>query len=406
MKPLDFRKRLFLILSMFALIPAAVLTGVWTVAVWRALPFAAAGGAWERVASSGGVAIEAVRSAPLTPQQKLALDTHERELEASVVQARRLDFVVRRFAPVVIGIAVTALVLLWIAASRVAGHLSRQLSRPIHELVGWTELIEHGQVPTATATSRGAPEFETLRQRMRRMATELAAGRERAVEAERLVAFRETARRVAHELKNPLTPMQFAIAQIKRGAPDALHDSVRVLEEETARLDRMARSFAQFGKLPDGQPSDIDVAELLRATATACVPSHLALVFQMDEQLPHLFGVHDALQRALMNVILNAVDACGDSGTITIVAKPFLKAVRIEVTDTGAGIPAELLQHIWQPYVTHKQGGTGLGLAIAEQAIQAHHGTVGAQSTVGHGTTIRFDLPLTRAPHSGLAASC
>ena len=395
MKALDFRKRLFLILSLFALLPAAVLTVAWGVVLWRAVPFAAAGAAWDRVATSGEAALDAARRAPLDDSQKTALLTHERELQASVVQARRLDFVARRFAPAVIALSIAALAVLWIAASRVAGHLSRQLSRPIHELVGWTEMIEQGHQPPPVGGARGAPEFETLRQRMRRMSAELEAGRERAVEAERLLVFRETARRVAHELKNPLTPMQFALAQIRRDASPPMQESVRVLEEEIGRLDRMARSFAQFGRLPDGQRSEVDVGELLRATATACVPSHLALRFELEEPLPRLDGFHDALQRAVMNVVLNAVEACGNTGTITIRARPVDGMLRIEVADTGDGIPADQLGEIWKPYVTHKRGGTGLGLAIAEQSIRAHHGMVSAESGAGAGTVIRFDLPLT-----------
>jgi signal transduction histidine kinase len=392
-KPLDFRKRLLLALSLFALVPAAVLTVAWGVALWRVVPFAASGAAWDRVAASGGAAITAARRAPLDEEQTKALATHELELEASMVQARRLDFIARRFAPVVIVLAIVALVILWVAASRVAGHLSRQLSRPIDELVGWTGIIEQGGQPPAVGKARGAPEFETLRQRMRRMAAEVDLGRRRAMEAERLQAFRETARRVAHELKNPLTPMQFAIAQLRKAAPAASADSIRVLEEETARLHRMARSFSEFGKLPDGQRSRIDVAELLRTTATACVPSHLELHLDVAEGLPDLHGFHDDLQRAVMNVVLNAVDACGAAGSITVRARDRDGTIRVEVEDTGAGIPAEQLSDIWKPYVTHKTGGTGLGLAIAEQAVRSHHGTVGAESTPGAGTVIRFDLP-------------
>jgi signal transduction histidine kinase len=226
------------------------------------------------------------------------------------------------------------------------------------------------------------------------MAAELAAGRERAVEAERLIAFRETARRVAHELKNPLTPMQFAIATVKAQAPASLHESVRVLEEETARLAKMAKSFAQFGRLPDGQRSDIDVGELLRATATACIPSHLATDIAIADDLPRILGFHDALQRAVMNVVLNAVDACGNAGTIRIAATRRDDRVRIEVADTGAGIPPDQLATIWEPYVTHKDGGTGLGLAIAEQAVRAHGGRVSAESHPGEGARIILELPV------------
>lgn len=403
MKRLDFRKRLFIILSLFALIPAAVLTVAWGSAAWQAVPFVTAGTAWDRVAQTGKEAVEAVEGLPLNAEQREALRAHELELEASVVQGRRLEFLAQRIVPVIVLLAVGALVFLWIAASRVAGHLSRQLSRPIDELVGWTAMIEHGKQIPASNHSKGAPEFDVLRQSMRGMAAELEVGRQRAVEAERLMAFRETARRVAHELKNPLTPIQFALAQIKRNATPEMSDAVRVLDEETTRLDRMAKSFAQFGKLPEGTRSEIDVAELARSTATACVPSHLALQLDLPAGLPNINGNHDALQRALMNIVLNAVDACGNSGSITVSAKSArlngTEAVVLSVADSGNGIPQNKLATIWEPYVTHKPGGTGLGLAIARQAVLAHEGTVSAESSPGQGTTISMVLPATN--HSG-----
>src|SRR5690606_37454073 len=111
---------------------------------------------------------------------------------------------------VVVVVGVFALVgsaLLAVLASRVAGHLSRQLSRPLNEVVEWAELIARGHPLPEGPPRRGAPEFDVLRGRMRKMSSELAAARERELEAGRLEAFRETARRVAHELKNPLTPI-------------------------------------------------------------------------------------------------------------------------------------------------------------------------------------------------------
>ena len=98
---------------------------------------------------------------------------------------------------------------------------------------------------------------------MRTMARELDEGRRRALDAERAEAFRESARRFAHELKNPLTPIRFAVERLRRSAPDDLRDTVEVLAEESARLETMARSFAQFGRLPDGPAAEIDVADLV-----------------------------------------------------------------------------------------------------------------------------------------------
>jgi signal transduction histidine kinase len=305
--------------------------------------------------------------------------------------------------------AVIGLVLLGIFASRVAGHLSRQMGRPLNELVGWTELIAHGkEIPDETPL-RGAPEFRVLRERMRWMSSEIENGREQALEAERLNAFRESARRFAHELKNPLTPIQFALARLDREAPTSLGDALEVLRTETQRLDQMARSFAQFGRLPEGAPSQVDVGELVRYTSRAVIPPDIAVDIDVSSDVPMVLGHHDALQRALSNVLLNAVDACSNGGRIAVgVERSRLngtEAVRIAVRDSGAGVPQGRIETIWEPYVTGKPGGTGLGLAIARQTILAHQGTVAAHSLPERGTEIVFVLPLQSSPGVGAHVS-
>jgi signal transduction histidine kinase len=419
MNQLRFRSRLVLILSLFAIIPALLLTLLWSGTVSTALPFVTGRSAWDSVAASGEKAIAAARQAPLTASQRRAIDSHERELQLSVEQARRYSFLATRTVRVIAIAGVLALLVLTGAASRVAGHLSRQLSRPLDELVRWTELIGHGEPlppppePTVTPSPRkngdggttmevttsrvrGAPEFETLRRSMREMVSELEHGRRQAVEAERLHAFRESARRVAHEIKNPLTPIRFALARL-RHAPQELQEDVGVIAVESDRLDRMARSFAEFGRLPEGPPAEIDMGELIRYTARSCVPPAIALDLQIDDNLPRVHGHNGALAGALTNVLLNAVDALGETGRITVRARSVLangrSAVRISVADDGKGIAPEKLETIWEPYVTNKPGGTGLGLAIARQAVWAHDGTVNATSTLGKGTEIQLTIP-------------
>ena len=401
-KQLRFRTRLFVILSLFAVVPAAVLTLLWGVTVGSALPIVTARAGWDSVAATGRRAVAAAEQAPLTRSQREAFRAHERELRASLEQAERFNYLVRRGAEVVVISSVIALAAIGYGASRVAGHLSRQLSRPLDELVEWTELIRRGEslpaAPQHAELRRGAPEFETLRQRLRMAAVALDLGRQRALEAERLRAFRESARQVAHEIKNPLTPMRFAIERLRRGAGPELADAIDVLATETARLERTARSFAQFGRLPEGPPSDIDVGELVRYAATATVPPSMALVLDVDQELPMIVGHHDALAGAVSNVLLNAVDACGGRGTITVNATRATlgqaPAVCIRIADDGPGIAPAQLKRIWEPYVTNKAGGTGLGLAIARQAVWAHGGTVAAASELGRGTQIEFTLPV------------
>ena len=223
-------------------------------------------------------------------------------------------------------------------------------------------------------------------------------GRQRAVEAERLRAFRESASQVAHELKNPLTPIRFAIDRLRRGAPPELAETVEVLATETERLERTARSFAQFGRLPEGPPSQIDVGELVSYAATATVPPSMTLELSVTDSLPMILGYHDALAGAVSNVLLNAVDACEGRGRLQVsVSETSLqgkRAVHITIRDEGPGIGAQQLKRIWEPYVTNKAGGTGLGLAIARQAVWAHDGSVAAHSDIGTGTTIEFTIPM------------
>ncbi len=403
MKRLGFRARLFIILSLFAALPSLMLTVVWWVTFTQVLPELGGTEAWERVAATGEAAIAVARDRAATPGEQASVEAHARELALSVTQASRLRYLTARAIPIAGAGALLILAVLVLGASRVAGHLSRQLSRPLHEVVGWTERIARGEPLPVPARRRGAPEFEILRQRMRTMASDLDTGRLRDLEIERLRAFRETTRHVAHELKNPLTPIRFAVARLKREAPASLAEPVEVLDVESARLERMARDFSTFGRLLEGPPASVDVAELVRYSARATISPEVDVSVAVPDDLPRVLGHHDALARALGNVLLNAVDACRLVGqterraAITVTAERRLlrgrPGIAIDVTDTGVGIPAEQLERIWEPYVTTKPTGTGLGLAIVRQVLAAHDGTVTASSRHGAGTRITMHLP-------------
>jgi signal transduction histidine kinase len=398
-KQLRYRTRLIVILSLFAIVPAALLTILWSGTASSVISLVSGRAAWESVAASGQRAIAAVQSAPLSREQRSLLSAHERELGESLEQARRYSFVARRSTRVVIALGLFSLLLFGFLGLRAAGHLSRQMSRPIDEIVRWTGLIGKGQpLPSRGAqVARGAPEFAILRDRMRDMADAIEEGRKREAEAARLRAYRESARRVAHELKNPLTPIRFAISRLRRDAPPDLRETVDVLETESLRLERIAKAFAQFGRLPEGPPAEIDIEELLRYAASSAIPEEMTANVEADPDLPRIVGHHDALAGAVSNVILNAVDACDGKGRIDVEAHRSRlngsDAVAIEVRDTGHGIAPQDLERIWDPYVTGIAGGTGLGLAIARQAVLAHDGRVEAESTLGSGSIIRLIIP-------------
>jgi two-component system nitrogen regulation sensor histidine kinase NtrY len=426
-KRVGFRGRLFSILLAFALIPSIVLTLSGGITSTWALKLVGAQSAWDSVAASGTRALSVARTAPLKADQRRTLEQFDSTLSVNTLQARRVSYIYRKLAALALGGAILSFIVLALLASRIAGHLSRNMSRPLQELVGWTERIGRAEPLPEGPPRRGAPEFEVLRQRMRDMSRELELGRARAIEAERAAALRETARQVAHELKNPLTPIRFAVERLRRELPSlspGLVETVEVLDVESRRLEAMARSFSQFGRLPEGPQAPIDVGELVRYTARSTVPTDISLAVDIDEATPMIHGHHDALARALSNVILNAVDACrtaptGRAAEITVRVRPLgvdgatqgngahangngaSSGVEIAVADSGCGISKEHLGRIWEPYMTSKPGGTGLGLAIARQTVLAHRGAVAAESAPGSGTTIRFVLPVNSSERTG-----
>ena len=394
MKHPRFRTRLFVILALFAFVPSILLTLAWSGVAARVLPLLSGTGAWEQVATSGERAIRLARQRPGSPEAKAALSEHEAQLGESRLQARRFRFLSERAVPVVAVGGLLLLTLLSLVASRVAGHLSRQLSRPLDEIVGWTARIAQAErLPLASEEeARGAPEFGVLRERMRQMAGDLELGRRAALEAERLSAFRESARQVAHELKNPLTPIRFAISNLRRSATPEQRDAVEVLDTESSRLEAMAKSFAQFGRLPEGPTATVDLLELAHETVRTTMPTGMTVRVEGSAGAM-VIGQHDALQRALSNVLLNAVDATDATGTVVVRTTMQDGEAMIAVRDDGVGIAAGQLERIWEPYVTAKTGGTGLGLAIVKQTVLAHGGRVEAESAPGQGTEIRLRFP-------------
>ena len=329
MKQVGFRARLFVILLGFALIPTIVLAAAWELTVIGALPLLGTIPAMEQIAQTGTSALKAARRAPLSAGQRRALDAHQRSLAEGLLHARQMEYLMTHKAPVVAGgVALLACLLFTLVASRVADHLSRNLSRPLSELVGWTATIERGGPLPDGPPSKGAPEFVVLRNRMREMSTELRQGRVRALEAERATAMRESARQVAHELKNPLTPIRFAIARLRREAPESLGETIDVLEVESKRLEDMARSFAQFGRLPDGPRAPVDLGELARSVARSAVPAERTLRIDVADDVPMVSGHVDALGRALTNVLLNAVEASASDSPIALTVRRANRAGR------------------------------------------------------------------------------
>ena len=421
---LAFRHRIFVWLVVIATVPAGIAISVSLLSPDLAAPV---GGveAWERTGDSWREARRRLDIRSLPPDTRRALERHNDELSLSIRRARQTQAFRYAIAGTLAGLAAGLAVLVTGGAVRLAGHLSRQLSRPIDELVDWTGRITRGEALPEASEAKGAPEFHLLRGAFRRMALDLEAARAREVEAAQLRTFRDIARQVAHELKNPLTPLRFAVARLRRGSTAEQADLLEILDGESLRIEQMARDFSALGRLPKGPPSPLDLGVLLAGLANSTVPAESPARIECAREVPLVLGHYEPLRRAFQNLLLNAVEAQGHGGTgvpayrrtdvppgeepgaaeagpviVVTLASASLEgrpAVRVEITDRGPGIAPDAVGRVFEPYFTTKRHGTGLGLAIVRQTILDHGGTITAGNAPGGGAVFTVTLPVERA---------
>ncbi len=384
---LSFHRRILLILICLGAVPTAAAILGWGITIRAATPAAGPRRALEEVGATGRALLRTLDSTGLGADEKAALSAHAVTLNTAIGQFQRAE-TYGRYYYAGLGLAVFLLGAAALYASiRLGGHLSRQLSRPLEELIGWTGHIRRMEPLPPDSPGRGAPEFAALRTALREMAAAMEHGRAQEIEAERLRAFRETARRVAHEMRNPLTPIRLAVAQLARASTPATEEAIEVLTAESGRLEQLAREFTEFGRLPEGPAAPVDLVELLDELVRTSVPPTMTVRLALDSSTPVVHGHYDPLRRAFSNILRNAVEACGAEGQLEIAAKPDAGGARVTIRDHGPGIPPEIEARIFDPYCTGKEGGTGLGLALARQTVELHRGTIGVEPTPGGGAT-------------------
>ncbi|MDE3167434.1 MAG: HAMP domain-containing protein [Acidobacteriota bacterium] len=290
---------------------------------------------------------------------------------------------------IVIGIALS-----WWATARV--------TRPVLRLADSAARVAKGDLST-TVDIPGGDEIARLAAAFNRMTGELAAQRERLVQAERVAAWRELARRLAHELKNPLFPLQITVENMQRARdryPDQFDEVFRegtaTLLAELAQLKQIIARFSDFARMPtpEIQPTDLNAlaAETVRFFEPQLAQARVAAALQLDPALRPVPADPEQIRRVLRNLVLNAIDAMSAGGALTIRTASLHNGARLEISDTGAGLTPEECQRLFTPYYTTKTHGTGLGLAIVQSVISDHHGHVSVQSEKGRGSTFRIEL--------------
>ncbi|GAB4223177.1 MAG: hypothetical protein Kow0062_22720 [Acidobacteriota bacterium] len=298
------------------------------------------------------------------------------------------------------GLAAGALVALGLAGLLAAG-----TSAPLRRLARAVDgITERGLEPTPMPRAGG--EAGRLARAIDRMIATVHQERLRRRDAERRAAWREVARRVAHEVRNPLTPIRLAVDNLRRAAsrgPDALDavlaEETDAIREEVARLERLVREFADYARLPAPDPRPVDLAALARRAIAGQIPEDGRVRLELDggDALPPVLADPDLLAQALANLARNAVSAFGErGGTIRVTLGASAGEVTLRIADDGPGIPPELAGRVFEPYVSGG-GGSGLGLAICRRIVEEHGGTIIAESPPEGGTAFVVGLPAAKS---------
>jgi two-component system, NtrC family, nitrogen regulation sensor histidine kinase NtrY len=322
----------------------------------------------------------------------LLVGSSRREL---VLLTERIIFI----ASVVAAAALLAglLISFWVAA---------RITRPVEQLAEGAREVAAGRWETRIDV-RSTDEIGQLGIAFNDMTRTLASQRERLLQTERVAAWRELARRLAHELRNPLFPLQITVENLQRARQldakqflEVFNESTATLKAELTNLNSIVGRFSDFSKMPAPQFAKVDVNEALRNIIRLFEPQFnvvgkplITPEYFLTEPLPEIDADAVLLHRAFQNLVLNAVDVMPSGGTLTLRTSEHGRNVRIDISDTGSGLTPEECARLFTPYYTTKHHGTGLGLAIVQSVISDHHGTISVSSEEGNGTTFHIELP-------------
>jgi signal transduction histidine kinase len=266
------------------------------------------------------------------------------------------------------------------------------------------EAVGRGEGADVAISSR-IPEMEILAGAFSRMQRTLREYQAQLREAEQVRGAQETARFVAHEIRNALTPVRAGLAVLERRVaelPEATRPqgerALQGIRAEAARMASLASAFSEYAHLPEPRPTSLDPAALVRELAEREIPPGITGAVRVHEPLPRILADRDEIERMLRNLIKNAVEAMEGTGSLTISARSADDAatVEMEVIDNGPGMDARTLAQVWQPGFTTKAEGTGLGLALVRGTVIRMGGRLGIESRPGAGTRVTIRLPAER----------
>jgi two-component system nitrogen regulation sensor histidine kinase NtrY len=297
------------------------------------------------------------------------------------------------------GAVVAAGVLLaWILGFFVAG----RLTHPIDDLVRRAEEVARGDLQGEIPRNSN-DEIGELISSFNEMTRRLIESQERLRHAERVAAWQEIARRLAHEIKNPLFPIQMSVETLRKtinhkNFKEIFEESTTAVLEEVERLKKIVSEFSQFARLPEPKFTPVELQQVATAALKLCAAvneeSKITVEASFEEGIPAFPADREQLTQILLNLLSNAREAMPDGGVMKVQLKKQNAEILLSVSDTGVGLSEEAKAKIFTPYFTTKEKGTGLGLAIVHRIMTAHNGRITIDGKEGQGATFTLHFPL------------
>ncbi len=273
------------------------------------------------------------------------------------------------------------------------------ITRPLQRLQRATQQLSQGNWNIQVPESPFSP-LNDLIVSFNTMIRELEVSRNKIIQAEKEAAWRDMARIMAHEIKNPLTPIRLSLERLQHkfssGAKDiktVFNHVTAVIQEEVNNLQKLASEFSQFAKLPAAVPAPYDLNAQLQELTTL-YQSQANFTLHLDPDLSTFFGDKDQLKQVFTNLILNSIQSSDDQCHIEISTQRTRGGITITFQDNGKGILPEDLAKIFDPYFTRRTKGTGLGLSIVKRIVESHDGSIEVHSEVGTGTRFTLHFPI------------
>jgi len=275
------------------------------------------------------------------------------------------------------------------------------ITRPLTRLLAATEQLKGGDFDFQVKESAYSP-LNDLIIAFNNMVYELNQSRERLIEAEKQTIWQEMARAMAHEIKNPLTPIRLAAQRLEmkyyekaEDLPQILEKSLRIVNEEVDNLQSLVTAFSGFAKMPEAQFENYDLNRQLQDISDQ-YSDEVRIDLNLDESLKEIYADTMQIKQVLVNLIQNAIQACKTEPHVEVATSVQNQSCTISIKDHGVGISEEDLLKIFEPYFTTKKKGTGLGLAIVRRIIRQHGGDIKATSRLGEGSTFTINFPCNR----------